>query len=201
MLAKRQRAEQNRLREEQRRQEKLVQDRLKAEQTKQVEANRSVYARNSAAMKQRQDAAKQAIRLERQALTRERNAELGAYRARVKSLKQERTQEHVAREAPDSKQSVDLTTEANKAFGAPSEEQTQSGDNSKGPGDSPGKPKRTRKRKDASERTNRRHTKDQEQTKATDTEQAAKVIDSWEGKIAERLERRQDRDRDTDHER
>ena len=74
-------------------------------------------------MTQRQEATKQAIRLERQTLTQERNAELRAYHARVEAQTHERVQVQVAGGAPETAKVLDLTTEANRAFGIPIHEQ------------------------------------------------------------------------------
>ena len=204
VLAKRQQQEQDRLREEQRKLEQLVQERLKSEQAQRLEANRSAYARKSAAMTVRQEATKQAVRLERQALTRERNAELQAYRARIKSQKHDRVQEQVARDEPECKQPIDLTTEANHAFGAAAHEQEQSsGDSCTKPISLPSKPKRTRKRKDPSERTNRRHNKGEQDTLsvATDKQQIALQVERWESQLADRFSEGRDRDTDNEHDR
>jgi hypothetical protein len=202
VLAKRQQEEQDRLRKEQRRLEKAVQDRLKAEQSQQLEANKSAYARKAAAMKERQDTTKQANRLERQVLTRERNAELRAYRARVKAQKQERVQEQLVRETPDSARPIDLTSEAKRAFGVPLKQRDQTGtDGFHGPTAEPDKPKRTRKRKDPSERTNRRHTQADKTLDAPEKEQAAWQAKNWEEQLEKRYNQQRGKETENDHER
>ncbi len=202
VLAKRQQEEQARLREEQGRQEKLVQDRQKAEQAQKLEANKSAYTRKSAAMKERQDATKQAIRVERRELTRQRNAELQAYRARVKAQKLDRVQEQLVRETLVATRPIDLTSEANRAFGVPLKQRDQtSRDSLHGPTAEPEKPKRTRKRKDPSERTNRRHTQAEKAPDASEKEQAAWQLDNWEEQLEQRFHRQRDKESKNDHER
>lgn len=201
VLAKRQQEEQDRLREEQQKKEELAKERLKAEQAQQLETNKAAYSRKSTVMTERQEATKQAIRLERQELTRERNAELRAYRARIKAQKHERVQEQVIRKEPTAKQPVDLTTEANRAFGVSEHEQDQShGDSTKGSEPKPDKPKRTRKRKHPCERTNRRHTKVEQAHVASEKEQVAWQMDSWEQKLEERFSEHSE-ETENDHER
>ena len=201
VLAKRQQQEQERLRKEQRQQEKLVQDRLKSEQARQLEANTVAYVNKATAMKRRQDQSKQAIRLERRELTRERNAELRAYRARIKAEKHQRVQNQLDREAPNQKQPIDLTTQANRAFGVPAKEQQQSGEDSHSVGTAPKKSKRTRKRRDPSERTNRRHTKAVETPSSSGKQQAAWQMESWHHRSTSRSSDWGDRDADNEHER
>ncbi len=202
VLAKRQQEQQVRLRSEQRGQEKLVKDRLKAEQAQKLETNKVAYARKSEAMKERQAITKQKIRLEQQELTKQRNAELRAYRARVKATKAERVQELAASGKLQQKKQIDLTREANEAFGVPDEHRDQMSDESKSSEVAPSKPKRTRKRKDPSERTNRRHTKSPVDVgHDKPEEQAAKQIDGWEKLKAGRFEYQQDHDEGNDHER
>lgn len=202
MLAKRQQEQQLRLRQQQREREQLVKDLLEAQQIEKQEANKAGYVRKSAAMKERQTATRQAIRLEQQRLTKERNTELQAYRERVKALKQQRIQEQMAaRAGQEQSRHIDLTTEANEAFDVSNEHEAHSGDDSKSSVPSSDKPKRTRKRNHPNERTNRRHTKDNEPATASDKDEAAWQIDSWEQQLSERFEHRREREEDNEHER
>jgi len=201
VLAGRQQEQQVRLRSEQRRQEQLVKDRLKAEQAAKLEANKTGYARKTEAMKLRQTVTKQQVRLEQQELTKQRNAELRAYRERVKATKVDRVQEQAVTEKLQKQKQIDLTQEANEAFGVPDEPPGQSGGDSKSSAVVPSKPKRTRKRKDPSERTNRRHIKAEKPTASSGKEQAAKQIEDWEDQLENRFERRGDTDKENDHER
>jgi len=151
-------------------------------------------------MKQRQSVTKQKIRLEQQELTKQRNAELRAYRERVKAAKAERVQEQAASEKLHKEKQIDLTREANEAFGVPDEPPDPSDGESKSSEVAPSKPKRTRKRKDPSERTNRRHSK-AEETTASPEKQISEQMEDWEQRSADRFERRGDIDKDNDHER
>jgi len=201
-LAKQQLADQQRLRHEQQRLEILAKDRLKADQVQRTEANKAAYVRKSEAMQQRQAVSKQEIQLQQQALTRERNAELKAYRERLKAAKQERVREQTVLKKRQQEKQLDLTKEANEAFGVPDADLDQSRDESKVPEVVSAKPKRTRKRKDPSERTNRRHTKPPtEVDHDKPPEQPAEQIDDWEQFNAERFDRRHDREEENDHER
>ena len=201
VLAKRQQDQQLRLRAKQREQEKLAKVQLQAEQAKKLEANKEAYVRKSESMKDRQAATKQAIRLEQQELTRERNAELRAYRERVKALKQQRTQENVDFRNHEQEKQIDLATEANRAFTVPEEHEDHSGDDGQSTSAPNSKPKRTRKRKDPSERTNRRHTKSKEAVAASDKEKVAEQIHGWEEQLKDRFERERDEEKENEHER
>jgi len=198
VLAGRQQEQQVHLRSEQRGQEQLVKDRLKTEQAQKLEANKTGYVRKSVAMKQRQSVTKQKLGIEQQELTKQRNSELRAYRERVKAAKAERVQEQAATEKLRKQKQIDLTREANEAFGVPDEHRDQSGDETKSSEVAPSKPKRTRKRKDPSERTNRRHTKAEETTTYSENGKVAKQMEDWQ---ANRFENRRDQDNENDHER
>jgi len=200
MLAKRQQLGQDQLRDRQRQLEKSASDRLQAEQTQQLADNKAGYVRKAAGMKLRQSASKEKLRGEFQRLTKERNLELEAYRERVKKAKQERVQDRAACAEAKKKKEIDLTKEANEAFGVPVQPKEKTED-SKAPEVVSAKPKRTRKRKHPSERTNRRYTKEKDETPVNDKELAARQIDGWEERLADRFRRERDRDREGEFER
>ena len=199
VLALRQQDEQSRLREQQRRQEKLAKNQINVELSEEQQASRVAYARKAEAMKERQNASKQHIRLQQQELTQERNAELRAYRARGKALKAQRAHDHASRTDLQRQETIGLTRVANKAFSVSSIE--RSGGDSNSIGLTAGKPKRTRKRKDPSERTNRRHTAVEKMVAAPLNDEAAWQRESWDEPVTDGFDRSRKHDKESGHER
>lgn len=186
VLQTRQQEEQERLRAAQRQAEQLVKDRLHAEQSERLQSNKTSYSRKTRAMKERQAASRQEIRRQQRVLTRERNSELRAYRERVKALKRVRAKERPAPDAQPPQSAIALNGEANAAFRDPADGGAGDG------GDSwlePGKRKRTRKRQNASERTNRRNIRpfDNDTALPPSQEEAERAVGSWQERLAKRF--------------
>lgn len=186
-LAKRQQLEQESLRDEQHQRALIAREQILQERLLQEELIRQKYGNKCEVMRLRQEATSQSLKQVQQQLTRERNQELKAYREREKAAKVERAQQQLVQE--NSTNSIELTPIANRVF-TPSIVD----EHSQGSSDETRKPKRTRRRKNPSEKTNRRHTRPTEQN---DT----KLINSTEKERPEQAERFSREHEHDDHER
>ncbi|MAT70104.1 MAG: hypothetical protein CMJ58_11355 [Planctomycetaceae bacterium] len=200
VLQKRQQRDQQRLRSSQREAEQLVKDRLQAEQEVRLQNNKFAYARKAESMQVRQAATWKETRRRQRQLTRERNAQLGVFRKRVKALKRQRVLTRTGANKRPQTAPVDLTKQANPAFRGPGRDDATDSENTRPKTD---KPKRTRKRKDPSERTNRRHSKsaDNQAALPADRQDAAQAIDSWSNALDKRFARNRGRERDEERDR
>ena len=199
VIDRKQQQEQAELRQRQRRIEHTAIKKIKLERARKLEVSSAAYTRKSAAMKRHQIATNAKIQKEQQKLTQERNQVLGLYRERVKHQKRLRVAENVR--LASSKQSDDerLSQIANRTFTATVQMGKHSG-GSKAPlkaaeNTAATKPKRTRKRKHPSERTNRRRTKSANLLPKEDSNQAAEQIDQHLKNIAECLRKHNQQNR------
>jgi len=195
VLGSRQRQEQAALRQSQQRLEKSALEKIKAAQTVRLEANFAAAVRKSAAMKRRQAVGRGKLQQEQQKLTRQRNQVLKTYREQVKSEKRMRVAEK-SQVAAKQLHRASLSDIANRAF-APDAKTTQESEEGKSPvkvaekAKASGKAKRTRRRKNPSERTNRRHTKTNDLLPKEGSEKTAKLIDQHLLNLAESLQKKQ----------
>ena len=181
-LAKQQQLEQESLRKEQQHRTQAARELIHQERLLQEDLIHQRYADKCESMRLRQETTNQGLKQIQKQLTRERNQELKAFRERKRAAKQERVRQQAVHETQ--KESIVLTPIANHAFHS-----SDIDDHSEGYSDESRKPKRTRRRKDPSERTNRRHNR-------------SSVMDDVSSSTSERLEQAdrfsQEHDRD-DH--